>query len=43
MPVARQHRVNLALAILSLPAEPNASDLTTMIAHGVRAATKTVR
>jgi hypothetical protein len=42
MPVALQHRVNLISAILSLPAEPNASDLTMMIAHGVRAARKTV-
>jgi hypothetical protein len=43
MPVALQHRVNLALAILSLPAEPNASDLKVMIAHAARPARKTVR
>jgi len=42
MPVALQHRVNLTLAILSLSAEPNASDLEVMIAYGARAATKTV-
>jgi hypothetical protein len=41
-PVALQHRVNLISAILSLPAEPNASDLTMMIAHIARAARKTV-
>src|SRR6185312_2334258 len=43
MPVALRHSVNLISAILSLPAEPNASDLTTMIAHGAQAARKTVR
>jgi hypothetical protein len=42
MPVALRHSVNLISAILSLPAEPNASDLSTMIAHGVQAARKTV-
>jgi hypothetical protein len=42
MPVAPLHRDNLILAILSLPAEPNASDLEVMIAHAARAARKTV-
>jgi hypothetical protein len=42
-PVALQHRVNLISAILSLSAEPNASDLKAMIAHAARPARKTVR
>src|ERR1700752_902228 len=43
MPVVPLHRDNLILAILSLPAEPNASDLKVMIAHAAQAARKTVR